>query len=392
MKVSVRSNLLLKKITHLLTALCSFSLLIMSCAQEAPEVKSAVNVVWDYKNVSAFSGRATGTDSVLLSWSNPNTENFAKLVISASPANGSLKEPKETTESSYEVTGLTAGTNYVFTIYAYDKNGNKSTGSSISVKTDDFSDDAITSLKVTNSLTKTEYYKYEKPDLDGLSLVAVYKSGREEKIAVSELTVSPEAFTEAGSQNLYITYKDQVVKIPVEVLLTTLESISIKKTARKTSYQLGDDVDLTGLVLEANYSDSITKEVKDFSYSPKTLFENGFQKITLTYGNKSVTYDVYVSNNQSFDLDITIISQTDLNKLFSYKSEAKTFVAKDTYVKYEWYLDGTKRTDITNGFFVLTKDIIDPETTEYNQNHVVMLVVTDEEGYKYSQTAEFRIR
>ncbi|QEK01955.1 leucine-rich repeat domain-containing protein [Treponema phagedenis] len=74
-----------------------------------------------------------GDSNVQLSWTNPSDADLKEVVISASPAAGSLATAQTIAAEkgkpgSYEVTGLTNGTEYIFTVKTKDKAGNISSG------------------------------------------------------------------------------------------------------------------------------------------------------------------------------------------------------------------------------------------------------------------------
>lgn len=84
-------------------------------------------------NVSISSN--IGNKTIKLAWVNPTDTDFKGIEISCSPAEGSLATPivfTDKTRTSYDVTELTNGTTYTFTIKTFDITGNYSTGVSLS--------------------------------------------------------------------------------------------------------------------------------------------------------------------------------------------------------------------------------------------------------------------
>lgn len=80
--------------------------------------------------------------------------------------------------------------------------------------------------------------------------------------------------------------------------------ISVKKAPDKKEYQLGDTVNLSGLVLDVSYQggleetisyNSNQKNKRQFTTDVSTLDKEGTQKITVTYGGASTSFDVTVS-------------------------------------------------------------------------------------------------
>lgn len=74
-----------------------------------------------------------------------------------------------------------------------------------------------------------------------------------------------------------------------------LTNVFIKQMPNKTVYKVGDNLDLTGLVVGAKYGDNNIKEVSDYSVSVLTLNTAGTQTITVTYGGLSTTFNVTVN-------------------------------------------------------------------------------------------------
>lgn len=79
--------------------------------------------------------------------------------------------------------------------------------------------------------------------------------------------------------------------VPIKAMTVSAENfdpiakptdITIANPARKTQYKVGEAVDTTGLVLQANYADGTSEPVDDFTLSPKVLTQSGNVSLTLT--------------------------------------------------------------------------------------------------------------
>ena len=83
----------------------------------------------------------------------------------------------------------------------------------------------------------------------------------------------------------------------------TLSSISVETAPTKTTYVAGETFDPTGLVIRRNYSDSTSdtytyvNHTSEFSFSPSlsTALSTSNSSITITYGSKSTTQSITVS-------------------------------------------------------------------------------------------------
>ncbi|MCB6416695.1 bacterial Ig-like domain-containing protein, partial [Faecalimonas umbilicata] len=102
--------------------------------------------------------------------------------------------------------------------------------------------------------------------------------------------------TKAGTQKITVTYEEQTVTFEVTVKEPSVTSITVKTAPEKTEYKIGEELDLTGIVIEAAYDDGTKKEI-DIKDCTVTGFDNtkaGTQKITVTYEEQTVTFEVTV--------------------------------------------------------------------------------------------------
>ena len=99
-----------------------------------------------------------------------------------------------------------------------------------------------------------------------------------------------------GTQTLTVTYGDCTTTFDVEVVENSVSSLNITSTPSKTSYYVGEELDLSGLEIEATYSDGSTSYV-DVSLDMISGFDSsvaGTQTLTVTYGDCTATFDVEV--------------------------------------------------------------------------------------------------
>lgn len=80
-------------------------------------------------------------------------------------------------------------------------------------------------------------------------------------------------------------------------------SISIKTAPNKLTYKKGESIDLTGLVVEATYSDKTTKEVPlnelKTNVSDIDMKVSGTKTVTVTYQEKTASFDISVEASTS---------------------------------------------------------------------------------------------
>ena len=75
--------------------------------------------------------------------------------------------------------------------------------------------------------------------------------------------------------------------------MVTLESITISGPT-KTEYKIGEELDLTGLVVIAHYSDGSYQEVTDYEVSGFDSAAAGEKTVTVTYQGETVSFKITV--------------------------------------------------------------------------------------------------
>ena len=145
--------------------------------------------------------------------------------------------------------------------------------------------------------TKTEYEIGDELDLTGLVVTAHYSDGSE--AAVEDYEVSGFDSSTAGEKTITVTYQDKTTAFTVNVKeaapVVTLESITVTGP-NKTEYEIGEKLDLTGLVVTAHYSDGNEKVLSagDYEVSGFDSSTAGEKTITVTYQDKTTTFTVNV--------------------------------------------------------------------------------------------------
>ena len=105
----------------------------------------------------------------------------------------------------------------------------------------------------------------------------------------------------AGEKTITVTYQGKTAAFKVTVKETekpvvTLESITISGPT-KTEYEIGDELDLTGLVVIAHYSDGSYQEVTDYEVSGFDSAAAGEKTVTVTYQGETVSFKITVKED-----------------------------------------------------------------------------------------------
>jgi uncharacterized repeat protein (TIGR02543 family) len=155
----------------------------------------------------------------------------------------------------------------------------------------------LASITITTPPTKTTYNIGDTLDLTGIVVTATYSDSTTETVSVSAENVSGFDSSTAGSKTLTVTYQGKIATFTVTVQASkTVISIAITTPPTKTTYNIGDTLDLTGIVVTATYSDSTTETVNVSAENVSGFYSHtaGSQILTVTYQGKTATFTVTV--------------------------------------------------------------------------------------------------
>ena len=123
---------------------------------------------------------------------------------------------------------------------------------------------AIISIDVEQSPNKTYYFVGDEVDLDGMILTATYNDGYEETIT-SGFSYSPLVLKNSGWQPITIKYEQLMTDIYVNVEDVKVTSINVTTLPNKTNYQVGEQFDPTGMVIEAVWNTGKKEETTNYT-------------------------------------------------------------------------------------------------------------------------------
>lgn len=148
-------------------------------------------------------------------------------------------------------------------------------------------------IEVTTKPTKTSYLAGDSFNSAGMVVTASYGTGQAvlATAEVSGYSVSPSVLTD-GTTSVTITYSEGGETCTTTLAVTVthrLSTIAITTKPNKLTYEYGDTLVTTGMVVTASYSDSQTKTVTGYSCSPTTFSTIGNQVVTVSYTENGVT-------------------------------------------------------------------------------------------------------
>jgi len=158
----------------------------------------------------------------------------------------------------------------------------------------------LTSLAITTPATKLEYFVGEALDLTDLVVTGTYSDGTQKLETITKDNVTGfDSSVLATSQvltiavgNITVTYTVEIKPAPV-----VLTDLAINTTSAKLVYTVGEALDLSGVIVTGTYSNGTQKE-ETITTGNVTGFDSSVavtsQVLTITVGNKSVTYTVEI--------------------------------------------------------------------------------------------------
>lgn len=157
-------------------------------------------------------------------------------------------------------------------------------------------DTAIESVKLTKKPTKLEYVEGEKFDLTGAQIKVTLKNGTDKTVDLTNTNATTDFDGKVGTTSVTVTYNGKEVVIGgVSVVAKSVSGIEVKAPA-KTTYTVGDKLDLTGGVITVKYNND-TSEAVDITSDMVSGFDStktGKQTVTVTYAGKTATFEVTV--------------------------------------------------------------------------------------------------
>jgi hypothetical protein len=220
--------------------------------------------------------------------------NLSGLVVTGTYSDGTTKQ--ETVNAS-NVSGYNANTTgtQLLTVTVDGKT------TTFSVTVNAASAATLQSIAVTSLPAKTAYTVGESLNLNGLVVTGTYSDGNTKTESVSTANVSGyNAYYTMGTQLLTVTVNGKITTFSVtvtEASAATLQSIAVASLPAKTTYTVGESLDLSGIVVIGTYSDGNTKAetVSTSNISGYNANTTGTQLLTVTVDGKTATFSVTVN-------------------------------------------------------------------------------------------------
>jgi len=145
---------------------------------------------------------------------------------------------------------------------------------------------SMASLQITNQAIKTEYLLGEPLDISGLRVVGTWGDGiPDEEFSITAADITGYNPIIAGQQTISITKNGRAATYAVQVLALT--GLSIVEYPTKLDYKVGEELDLTGIVINGNYTGGSTNVSKQALVPIERISWRGFNSSLV--GRQTVT-------------------------------------------------------------------------------------------------------
>lgn len=156
----------------------------------------------------------------------------------------------------------------------------------------------VAKIEMTTQPTNTQYAN-NPLDLTGMVITATKRDGTTENVT-NNVICNRDKWGGAVSTTVTFGYHEKACYWTVTPTAVVPESASVKTPATKLVYAVGDEVDLTGLVVEVTYNDGSKKDVgaDELTASPETISADTTEiDVTYTEGEVEVVtgYDITVT-------------------------------------------------------------------------------------------------
>jgi len=265
----------------------------------------------------------------------------------------------------------------------------------------------VSSIGIDDSNMKTYYRLQEKLDLEGLIVTAMMSDNSEKILSNGDYVITGFDSSEVGSKVLTIHYKGKTALLNYEVVALELTSLELIYAAAKTTYYVGDELQLQGLTIEANYEDGYmyqeltpdlyTIAIQDQVYDGYGNNELGEKHQLTTAGTYVVTIISTENSNVSteFTIDVVNASLTSI-EIRQLPTKTTYFIDEalqlDGLIVYGHYSDHSSkrisRDDITlSGFSTAIASIQELVITYRGQTATLSLLVKEKEAVQLVVTS-----
>ncbi len=160
----------------------------------------------------------------------------------------------------------------------------------------------LTGIEIDSPPEKTVYQTGEGLAIKGLKVRGIYNNSTTAELKEFYLENVDGFSKTTGTKTITVVANDLSADFEVEVTEAVLSDIEIASAPSVTSYVIGQDLDESGMVVKAVYSNGTKKVIDDYTVSGFNSSESGEQEVTVTYSGHKKSFDVTVSQPDMYEL------------------------------------------------------------------------------------------
>lgn len=183
----------------------------------------------------------------------------------------------------------------------------------------------VTGIRITHEPDKTRYEVGAELDATGLVVTADMSDGSAQ--TVTDYILSGYNGAATGQKTVTVAYQGHTATFVV--IVYELSSIAITTLPAKVQYNVGEKLDLTGMVVTATYSDGVAEAVTDYTVSGYDGSAAGTCTVVVAYQGESVSFEVTVAQTTTGITLESLLNTTD-----------KMMVVHDKFTSFNVEIDG----------------------------------------------------
>ena len=155
----------------------------------------------------------------------------------------------------------------------------------------------VSKIEIVNAPSRTTYSVGESIDTSGIVIKVTMASGTTQNIT-NGFEFNPGVATKVGTQTVTVSYKGKTTTFTINVVDNNVTGISVDASQAQTTYNYGDTISKTGLVVKA-YMQNTERILSENEYiiTPEKATEVGNDKIvTVNYAGKTATFKINVND------------------------------------------------------------------------------------------------
>ncbi|CZT56382.1 Bacterial Ig-like domain (group 3) [Eubacteriaceae bacterium CHKCI005] len=157
---------------------------------------------------------------------------------------------------------------------------------------------AVDSIEMAQLPDQLVYIQNESLDVTGGKLLVHYNNGKSEEIDLSAAKCEADTSVVSDSTVVTVTYEGKTTTFTIRVERGDVASIQMQQLPTKTEYFAGENLDVSGGKILVTYQGGSQEEMAlEASMCTVDMDAVGQQKVIVTYGNQTTSFDIQVKAN-----------------------------------------------------------------------------------------------